>query len=263
MNAPQTDTLHCNDTADLLPAYALDALDPEEMRAVRTHLAACPRCRAELADYNQVVDALGTVAPVASPPSALRSRLLASAASATPPRTPQPVSSIETKRSSGRLRVITFGLAAAAVVLLAATVVLAALLHDATGERDQAVDGQQAFVTYLSSGGQVEPMTGLTASDYGTTQGRARLLTAPGKPPMVVVGDCPPTTKDRVYRVWLAQDGKRTPLGDLDVTAQGNGWYTIDIPASVTTFDTVGITMVTNNMTRSDLFTAPLSPSMT
>jgi hypothetical protein len=263
MNAPQTDTLHCDDAGDLLPAYALDALEPEEMQAVRVHLATCPRCRAELADYDQVVDALGAVAPVASPPSALRSRLLTSAASMSPPARPQPhpVSSITMKHSSSRMRVVTFGLAAAAVVLLAATVVLATLLRDATDQRDQAVNGQQAFVTYLSSGGQVESRTGLSASDNGTTQGRARLLTAPGKPPMVIVGDCPPTTKDRVYRVWLAQDGKRTPLGELDVTTQGNGWYTIEIPASVTTFDTVGITMVTNNTSRSDLFTAPLSPS--
>jgi hypothetical protein len=265
MNAPHINSLHCDAAAELLPAYALDALDPEEMQAVRTHVATCARCRAELADYNQVVDALGTVAPVASPPSALRSRLLTSAASASPPnnRPPQSVSPIALNRSSRRLRVVTFGLAAAAVVLLAATVVLAAMLRDATDQRNQAVTGQQAFVTYLSSGGQVESMTGLTASDYGTSQGRARLMTAPGKPPMVVVGDCPPTTKDRVYRVWLAENGKRTLLGELDVTAQGNGWYTIDIPASVTSFDTVGITMVTNNTTRSDLFTAPLSPSMT
>ena len=33
---------------DDLALYALDALDPDEARAVEAHLAGCPSCRAEL-----------------------------------------------------------------------------------------------------------------------------------------------------------------------------------------------------------------------
>lgn len=38
----------------LLGAYALDAVDPEEAEAVEEHLETCPRCRSELAGHREV-----------------------------------------------------------------------------------------------------------------------------------------------------------------------------------------------------------------
>jgi hypothetical protein len=40
--------------ADLLGAYALDAVDADEAAAVEAHLATCPRCAAEVADHREV-----------------------------------------------------------------------------------------------------------------------------------------------------------------------------------------------------------------
>jgi hypothetical protein len=45
-------------SADLLGAYALDAVDPDEAAAVEEHLAGCPRCRDELAGYRQTAAVL-------------------------------------------------------------------------------------------------------------------------------------------------------------------------------------------------------------
>lgn len=45
--------------AELLGAYALDAFEPDEARAVEEHAAECPRCRAELARHREVAAALG------------------------------------------------------------------------------------------------------------------------------------------------------------------------------------------------------------
>jgi anti-sigma factor RsiW len=39
---------------ELLGAYALDAVDPDERRLVEAHLAVCPRCRDELAGHLEV-----------------------------------------------------------------------------------------------------------------------------------------------------------------------------------------------------------------
>jgi hypothetical protein len=48
----------CQSIGDLLGAYALDALDPEETEQVRTHLAGCPRCTQEVEDHRQTIGLL-------------------------------------------------------------------------------------------------------------------------------------------------------------------------------------------------------------
>src|SRR6476659_890865 len=50
---------------ELLGAYALGVLDPDEVRAVDTHIASCPECQAELADLQEMKDSLGEVPPEA------------------------------------------------------------------------------------------------------------------------------------------------------------------------------------------------------
>ncbi|HEX3425675.1 MAG TPA: zf-HC2 domain-containing protein [Acidimicrobiales bacterium] len=44
---------------ELLGAYALDAVDPEEAAVIELHLATCPRCRTELAEHREVAALLG------------------------------------------------------------------------------------------------------------------------------------------------------------------------------------------------------------
>jgi hypothetical protein len=48
-----------------LAAYALGALDPDEARAVDSHVAGCAECRAELAEFAAMEAALGEVPPEA------------------------------------------------------------------------------------------------------------------------------------------------------------------------------------------------------
>jgi anti-sigma factor RsiW len=52
--------------ADLLGAYALDAVEPDEAELVEAHLATCPRCRDEVRDHREVASLLaysGAAAP--------------------------------------------------------------------------------------------------------------------------------------------------------------------------------------------------------
>ncbi len=44
--------------AELLGAYALDALEPAEMELVEAHLQECPRCAAEVAQHHEVAGLL-------------------------------------------------------------------------------------------------------------------------------------------------------------------------------------------------------------
>jgi anti-sigma-K factor RskA len=71
----------CQPFRDLIPAYALAALDPHEIRLLEAHLTACPDCRAELEDYRAIGDGLLLAVPPQSPPPRVRARLIARLAS--------------------------------------------------------------------------------------------------------------------------------------------------------------------------------------
>src|SRR5204862_6746753 len=49
-----------DEAADLLGAYALDAVAVDERDAIDRHLNGCPRCRAEVADHRTVASFLGS-----------------------------------------------------------------------------------------------------------------------------------------------------------------------------------------------------------
>ncbi|MCX6060438.1 MAG: anti-sigma factor, partial [Chloroflexi bacterium] len=58
-----------------IPAYALDALDVEDARALESHLQTCASCRTELAEYRALSETLLLMTPAKTPPAALRRRL--------------------------------------------------------------------------------------------------------------------------------------------------------------------------------------------
>jgi anti-sigma factor RsiW len=52
---------------ELLGAYALDAVEPEEADEIERHLATCPRCRAEVMEHREVAGLLGYAGSDAPP----------------------------------------------------------------------------------------------------------------------------------------------------------------------------------------------------
>jgi anti-sigma-K factor RskA len=58
-----------------IPAYAIGALDADEVAALEAHLETCASCRTELAAYRSLSDSLLTAVPPSQPPAALRKRL--------------------------------------------------------------------------------------------------------------------------------------------------------------------------------------------
>lgn len=61
---------------ELLGAYALDAVEPEEAAAIERHLPTCPRCRNEVTDHREVAALLGYAG--ASAPSGVWDRIVTS-----------------------------------------------------------------------------------------------------------------------------------------------------------------------------------------
>ncbi len=52
---------------ELLGAYALDAVEPDEAAQIERHLAGCPQCAAEVASYREVAGLLGSAEGLAPP----------------------------------------------------------------------------------------------------------------------------------------------------------------------------------------------------
>ena len=73
-------TLTCDEIRDLAPLFVTGALDPDEMDAVREHLAGCDDAHAELLELGEAATSLLETVEPAEPPAALKSRLLAAAA---------------------------------------------------------------------------------------------------------------------------------------------------------------------------------------
>lgn len=242
----QTPTMTtCDDVNDALAAYALGALDPDEHEAVERHLETCAQCRADLAPFAQVADSLAHVPPPAAPPPGLRSRLLTEtqAPIQVATATPQPVDPIRPERAVLVLpRWVIFPVAAAAVLLIAGVAVLAVLLAQIRDDRNDAESAEYQLAAYLSAGGRATKLSEATTD--GRYYGHGALVTAPDMPPIVVVGGCSPTEKNRQYRVWVARGDDRTRVGELKVDSDGEGWIKYELSEPLESYDVIGITMV-------------------
>ncbi len=231
MSRPRT----TEEIEELLGAYALDAVEPDERALVEEHLASCPRCRAELADHLAVAALLantGTPAPAGvwskivgsleEPPPALRMsvRPLETPAPA-PPQTPGAASPDDTAvvvpltpRGSRAGRVLWLAAAAAVVVILA----LGAMVMHQDRRIDQmqreaaARSGLEGFVVdaMADPGNHTMTLTSPSGEDMSatavmTSQGTGYLMTT----------SMPALPDDRTYQLWGLDGDKVISLGVL------------------------------------------------
>jgi len=175
---------------DLIPAYALDALEPEAARAVEAHLPGCGECRDELSSFRAVAAELATGVTPVEPPAALRERVLAVAR----PR---------------RLAVVPSGLwraglgVAAALVLILGGITLVQFQRIRTmaahmGALSARLAAQERVLVLLAS------PTSRTATLRGSTQANVRFVydRATGQGALVV-SDLRDPGASFVYQLWL------------------------------------------------------------
>ncbi len=132
-------TLEHHEVEELLGAYALDAVDPDEAEAIEDHLRTCPRCQAEVADHREVASLL--VGTSGDAPDDLWDRIAADLGEAPPPVSIEVAvggraRAERSRRRSGGPRWA--GLAAAAAVVVLA--LLGAVLVDQRAQLDDLQD---------------------------------------------------------------------------------------------------------------------------
>jgi len=185
-----------------IPAYALGALDAEEVAALEAHLRTCASCRDELAAYRATSESLLMAMPPQKPPAALRTHLqrqLPSAQKAARPRL---------KWSFSRVAV------GIAIILLLALNVFSisqvqALQRQQTQLMDQMQEGQMALAMLSYSNTQTFPIN--TENARGSL-----LLDKEYNNAVLILRGLPSITDDQIYQIWLiTPDEERTSAGLL------------------------------------------------
>lgn len=202
-DARATDVSACPfDEQGFPAAFALAALDGDDLTAFRAHLSGCAICEAALHESRVVVTQLPLAVDPAehpAPSSALRARLLDAVAAergtARDVRPPIALSSRAPRRLPQAYAVAAVLLLAFGLGLLGWNLNLQREVVQARVERDQA---QQALVVtrwQLAAVGPGSPITGEVV--YLRDRQQA----------MVVVNGLPALQAGQVYQVWLVKDG--------------------------------------------------------
>ena len=178
---------------DLLPAYALNALDERDRKSFEAHLASCERCREELGSLEDAAAALAFDAPIAAPPSELRDRLLDRARDERGPARVVPLR-----------RYALPGIAAVAVAAAVALAIWAVSLNDSLNRERDARDAREAGLAVLSDPlARRVPLNGAEGVLAVTADGRAALALA----------RLGPAPSGRTYEAWVIRGSAPEPAG--------------------------------------------------
>ena len=208
--------------AELLPAYALGCLDPEEAGQVVAHLRTCAACRAELAAYQGVAGRLALAAPDAVPSPNLKRRLMHRVQAARP---------LRGQRRAPWLQPIRPAVALAALLLIVALGVSNLLLWQQLNALRATPPA--ALRTINLAGTDAAP--GALGLIVVSANGRDGILTVDGLPPLDAT---------RQYQLWLIDSaGQRTSGAVFSVTEAGYGAAMIEAPQPLLDYPAFGVTI--------------------
>ena len=223
-----------NHPVDLLPAYALGALDPEDLSRVEAHLVQCPLCQEEARAYGAVVDLLPLSMPEVSPPADLKARLMqnlpehpsasvrASAGATHKAETP---SLWQSFLRSLRMSAPVWGLASLLMILF--------LVGNNLSLLRQLRSAQQPALQVIN----------LHPSEAAPDATGLLVVSMDGEHGTLVVDRLPPLGENQQYQLWLIHDGQRTSGGLIDVSREGYGALWVKSPDPLISYTGYGITI--------------------
>ncbi len=202
-----------------IPAYAIGALDAEDMIALESHLETCASCQTELAGYRAVSESLLMATPPKQPSAALRKRLQSRLPSAKKSARPQ-----------WTLSFSHLALGLAVIALLVLNLVSLGQLRQVQSQQasllDQIENAQVALAMLSSPDIQTLLISGENVS--GTL-----LLDKDNNQAFLILGDLPALADDQVYQIWLAKPGGGRDSGGLFRPESGQSYTTKIISAQM------------------------------
>jgi len=231
---------------DLLPAYALNSLETEEVRRVEEHLSGCLICRNESNAFQAVANQLSFAAPDAVPSPELKNRLLQRVQATRP----QPRASLPVPSRSWLERLLpAWSLASLFFIFVLAGFNL--LLWQRLNHLET-----------VTSAGRMRAVP-LTASEPNSRATGFVLISADGDSGALIVDGLPPLGESQQYQLWLIRDGQRTSGAVFSTDEKSYGGTRIRAPGSLLEYTAVDITVEpsggSSNPTGAEVLGGPLS----
>lgn len=199
---------------ELLGAYALDAVAPEEADAVEVHLRECPRCRAEVVAHREVAASLAQVGSVA--PAGVWERIAGSLEEAPPQLDMARVVALRPSREPVRPR----QWAVTAASIAAAAALVSGVLGVKLVDQDRRLRTLTAAVEAKSL--ESTALSALVDSSARRVQLKALDDKLLGEAVMLADGtgyllksNLPALPADRTYQLWAVVGDARISLGIL------------------------------------------------
>ena len=219
---------------DLLPAYALDALDAAEFAEVDAHVRTCADCTRELTELRRVVTGVGLEAAPVTPQDSLREKVIARATSQA-----RVIDIASARHSSGSLptrpqRSWVLPIALAASVLIAVGALVYGFAQRAENNRLAQLNQIMlaSDVVRIDLKGQ-ESAAGASARAYWSAS-RGFVLEA---------SNLPALPAGKVFQLWSIVGSTPTSAGILTTDGRGGGSLSAAVPGSVKRPDAMGITI--------------------
>jgi anti-sigma-K factor RskA len=214
---------------ELLPAYALDCLDEEELLLVAEHLNACADCQREVLSYQMAADQIPLALPQSDPPSAVKGRLMDEIAARKQATKIQASSSWLRRPFAGqRSRAPTWAIASlvVVVVLFASNLLLANQVSRLQKQNQSSL-----------------PVITLQATDNAPGATGSIVISMDGAHGTMVVDGLPTLNPDQEYQLWLIKAGQRTSGGVFSAGEDGYGFMYVRSPSPLADYDGFGITI--------------------
>lgn len=244
------------DVRELIPSYALGALEQDEAAVVQEHLEECAFCTNLAREAAEIAHLMPYAAAQRPAPAHCLDRLMSSLSHggvATPQpaaRLPEPVLPAGSRfnRWLSWLSGPVFApLAAAAVLVIAMVGWNFSLMGELKEERQRMTAlqnrlGQQThlLVMVTSNSAVTRPLAGTPMAPSAEVR---LIMDAQTNTAMLMAMRLPPLAANRVYQVWLGRQGARMPAGRLVVDEEGDGECTLALEDSIHSYDSAWITI--------------------
>jgi anti-sigma-K factor RskA len=225
---------------DLIPAYALGCLDPDEKNQVEAHLVECALCKDEWTSYLAVVDRLAVSPSQINPPRHLKESIMG-AVEGNPARPPlrqkSPVPEVNRptvgRRWQDWVRMLLPVWGIASLVLVIALGVTNILLLQQVQNKPQ--PGKIIFSDF-----QIVPLSGTSSAPKATG---ILVISQDGMAGSLNVDGLQPLDPAHQYQLWLIDQGKRTSGGVFSVNQQGYGSLKVNSSRPLVDYGSFGITI--------------------
>jgi anti-sigma-K factor RskA len=241
---------------ELLPFYALDALNDEERELVESYLAEHPEAREQMKDLHAGASALPYgISPVEPPPHVKESLMMrvnadakARARSSERAARPSFLSFLNRLKGENIIRTFTLGIATLAIVwVIILNTKISQLQSQISGLNDTIASQSNSLEQIIANLPESPPSNVITVSLKGTDvqpHAHGQLIADPKEQSAVlVITGLPKLEANKTYQVWLISGGGPVSAGLLTVDENGQGVVVVTSDDSIGSFNSLGISI--------------------